>query len=205
MDEIIEFKTEMDADKLFNAMRTVISSYADYSRQADMEILRLRRLLEEKESKNWTGGCQESVSPYWSPSLQCTTETCHRTLPCIIHDPVFSELSDLRAWKKSALESMKQWDKVAKVAQEVWPEEDISLWGQPIQPFIVKVLRERASTLKGQETSTAFLESAEFYELCHRYRNSPAVPQGEVVPAFEALKRYIRGQIFGKPTTNCEQ
>jgi len=52
------------------------------------------------------------------------------------------ETDELRAWKESALEQMKQWDEVVTAAQLAWPRENANLWGQPIQPYIVKVLRE---------------------------------------------------------------
>lgn len=29
--------------------------------------------------------CRESVPPYWNTLLECTSETCHRPLPCPIH------------------------------------------------------------------------------------------------------------------------
>lgn len=30
-------------------------------------------------------GCQEKVAPYWNTLLECTSETCHRPLPCVVH------------------------------------------------------------------------------------------------------------------------
>jgi hypothetical protein len=30
--------------------------------------------------------CDAVVPPYWNTLLQCTSETCHRPLPCAIHD-----------------------------------------------------------------------------------------------------------------------
>lgn len=33
------------------------------------------------------GGCQETVHPYWNTLLECTSETCHRPLPCVVHGP----------------------------------------------------------------------------------------------------------------------
>lgn len=29
--------------------------------------------------------CRETVAPYWNTLLECTSETCHRPLPCLIH------------------------------------------------------------------------------------------------------------------------
>ena len=32
------------------------------------------------------GGCKRAVPPYWNTAWQCTSETCHRPLPCPVHD-----------------------------------------------------------------------------------------------------------------------
>lgn len=32
-------------------------------------------------------GCQAVVPPYWNTELECTSETCHRPLPCSVHPP----------------------------------------------------------------------------------------------------------------------
>lgn len=30
--------------------------------------------------------CQEVVAPYWNTKDECTSEICHRPLPCVVHD-----------------------------------------------------------------------------------------------------------------------
>ena len=50
-----------------------------------------KSLLQEKVMKLTPadptgGGCQATVAPHWNTLAQCTSETCHRPLPCGVHD-----------------------------------------------------------------------------------------------------------------------
>lgn len=50
--------------------------------------LQIKALPEQSEKifPSHQTGCQEVVPPHWDTGLECTSETCHRPLPCIVHD-----------------------------------------------------------------------------------------------------------------------
>lgn len=44
--------------------------------------------MHKQLTRHWPGGsgyCRETVPPYWNTLLECTSETCHRPLPCEVH------------------------------------------------------------------------------------------------------------------------
>jgi hypothetical protein len=59
--------------------------------------------------------CQEAVPPYWNTALQCTSETCNRPVPCILHTPSGVKVRPTDAELESPLfnaiwEAIKGWD-----------------------------------------------------------------------------------------------
>jgi hypothetical protein len=49
------------------------------------ELLFVMWLLRQKIRRGLDEGCQVGVRPYWNTLLECTSETCHRPLPCPMH------------------------------------------------------------------------------------------------------------------------
>jgi uncharacterized protein (DUF3820 family) len=50
--------------------------------------LRFRGLRDDLAATVEVEECQAVVSPYWNTLLQCTSETCHRPMPCPLHSAV---------------------------------------------------------------------------------------------------------------------
>jgi len=83
---------QIRAEKISNASNITSSNP---SREEQLQLLiyaaiyevaaQLAELNDSLRPKNWSEGCQEAVSPYWNTLLQCTSETCHRPLPCAVH------------------------------------------------------------------------------------------------------------------------
>jgi uncharacterized protein (DUF3820 family) len=80
----------------------VLSRRWNWLRESLFAELKFRGMREdlakstEPEYDSTADGCQAVVLPYWNTLLECTSEICHRPLPCAIHDAAPKEETNRR-------------------------------------------------------------------------------------------------------------
>lgn len=88
-----------DSDGLRHSAKAAWRALANLQREieaegaADFDMSEMHEVKAKKDEamkKFWENcqseTCQEAVPPHWDRLLECTSEKCHRPLPCPVHD-----------------------------------------------------------------------------------------------------------------------